>query len=311
MARKRSRRPNRAANARPPSRTAPRRPSTGLVAKQKKADRRWRLFLRIGAPIVVVVLVVGIFLAVKLTKSPIKSGPGEALTGPVPDSMMTELSSVPDKVSDSVGAGDISGVFTAIKGTPMTANGKPRILYIGAEYCPYCAAERWPMVVALSRFGTFSGLGMTYSATNDSAGPDTPTLTFHGASYTSKYVSFKAYEETTNQPDPNGSGYVKLDTVSSSDEKIMQKYSSTGSIPFVDFGNQLLISGASYDPKILANTSQIDIAKGLSDSGSAATKSIVGTANIITAGICTLTDDKPANVCSQAGVTAAASTLPS
>jgi hypothetical protein len=32
------------------------------------------------------------------------------------------------------------------------------MLYIGAEYCPYCAAERWPLVMALSKFGTFSNL---------------------------------------------------------------------------------------------------------------------------------------------------------
>ena len=50
-----------------------------------------------------------------------------------------------------------SGVspLTATTGQPaLTSGGKPEILYVGAEYCPYCAAERWAMVVALSRFGT-------------------------------------------------------------------------------------------------------------------------------------------------------------
>ena len=40
----------------------------------------------------------------------------------------------------------------------LTADGKPLVLYVGAEYCPYCAAERCAMVQALSRFGTFSNL---------------------------------------------------------------------------------------------------------------------------------------------------------
>ncbi len=44
---------------------------------------------------------------------------------------------------------------------------KPQVAYIGAEYCPFCASERWPMVIALSRLGTFSGLGLTTSSATD------------------------------------------------------------------------------------------------------------------------------------------------
>ena len=65
--------------------------------------------------------------------------------------------------------------------------GKPRVLYVGAEYCPYCAAQRWAVAAALSRFGTFADLSETASATDD-IHPDTATLSFHGSSYTSEYV---------------------------------------------------------------------------------------------------------------------------
>jgi len=34
------------------------------------------------------------------------------------------------------------------------------VVYIGAEYCPYCAVERWPLIVALNRFGTLTNLGL-------------------------------------------------------------------------------------------------------------------------------------------------------
>ena len=50
---------------------------------------------------------------------------------------------------------------------PTRAAGKPEILYIGAEYCPYCATERWPLAVALSRFGTFTGLRGIHSSATD------------------------------------------------------------------------------------------------------------------------------------------------
>jgi thiol-disulfide isomerase/thioredoxin len=69
----------------------------------------------------------------------------------------------------------------------LNDNGKPLIVYIGAEYCPYCAAERWAAVIALSRFGTFTGLGQTHSSSSD-VYPDTATLSFHGAVYASQYL---------------------------------------------------------------------------------------------------------------------------
>ena len=52
---------------------------------------------------------------------------------------------------------------TKVTGSALTFDGKPGIFYYGAEYCPYCAAERWPVVVALSRFGTWSNLQQTIS----------------------------------------------------------------------------------------------------------------------------------------------------
>ena len=88
-----------------------------------------------------------------------------------------------------------TGSSSILKG----ADGKPLITYIGAEYCPYCAAERWSLAVALSRFGTFSNLSGTHSSDSD-VYPDTQTLSFYGSSYTSPYVDFQPVEEATNQP---------------------------------------------------------------------------------------------------------------
>ena len=73
------------------------------------------------------------------------------------------------------------------------------MLYEGAEYCPFCAAERWAMVMALSKFGTFWGLKLTNSSVSDFA-PDTATFSFYGSTYTSKYLAFKPVELATNEP---------------------------------------------------------------------------------------------------------------
>jgi hypothetical protein len=44
------------------------------------------------------------------------------------------------------------------------AGGKPAIVFVSEESCPFCAAERWSLTVALSHFGTWSHLGTTTSS---------------------------------------------------------------------------------------------------------------------------------------------------
>ncbi len=70
-------------------------------------------------------------------------------------------------VLDAVGVGDVKVAPTKINAPALISNGRPEVLYVGAEYCPYCAAERSAVAVALSRFGTLHGLGQTASSPND------------------------------------------------------------------------------------------------------------------------------------------------
>jgi hypothetical protein len=69
-------------------------------------------------------------------------------------------------------------------GPPLTIGGKPAIIFVSEESCPFCAAERWPLAVALSHFGTWSHLGTTRSSATDLY-PNTATLSFRAARYTS------------------------------------------------------------------------------------------------------------------------------
>ena len=77
--------------------------------------------------------------------------------------------------------------LSPVAATPVhkDASGKPIVLYVGGEFCPYCAAERWSPVVALSRFGTFSNLTLLRSSSTDMF-PDTRTFSFAGSHYSSK-----------------------------------------------------------------------------------------------------------------------------
>jgi hypothetical protein len=273
------------------------------AASGARTARRRRLFT-VFAPIVAVLVVVAVFVAARANTG---AGPKSGQSATTADAaVIAQVSSVPAAVLDTVGAGTVTAAPKAISGAALTQNGQPRILYVGAEYCPYCAAERWAVVVALARFGTFQNLGETASSPSD-VYPNTATLTFHGSTYTSSYISFTGKETSSNQA-VNG-GYAPLDTLSAADQALMNKYDPNGSIPFIDIGGKYLISGASYNPAVLQGKTQAQIAAALSDPTSAIAKSIDGTANWITAAVCASTGGKPATVCSAPGVTAAAASL--
>ena len=159
----------------------------------------------IGAVVAIVIAMVGLSVY-NHARTP--ATPGESAS----EKVIAAVTTVPSAVLDEVGVGEGVAPPTAIgAGAPeVTADGKPEVLYIGAEYCPYCAAQRWPLVVALSRFGTFSGLGLSTSSATD-VFPSTPTVTFHGSTYASDVLSFSGVETNTNQPDASGTGYEPLE----------------------------------------------------------------------------------------------------
>jgi len=111
-------------------------------------------------------------------------------------------------------------------------NGKPEVVYVGGEFCPYCAAERWALTAALGRFGTFTGLNLIHSSPTD-VYPSTPTLSFHGSGYTSKYVAFTPVEWFGEADDASSPfGHVVLQNPTPQEAALFNKYAG-GSIPFV------------------------------------------------------------------------------
>jgi Domain of unknown function (DUF929) len=279
----------------------------------RRSDQRRRIFIASGSIIVVLAIVV-VFVVVKLssnsstTSDNTPNGPtGSALT-----SLIKTTTSVPASTLNAVGkgGGQVLATPEPIKGAALTANGKPEMLYIGAEYCPYCAAERWAMVVALSRFGTFTGLGTVHSAKANGAGeaepyPDTPTWTFVHATFTSSYLTFTPVEIETNIPDKSTGEYTLLETPTKAEDALQTKYDAppnvpsgdNGAIPFIDFGNKYMIAGASYNPGDLSGLTWAQVAADLSNPNSSVAKAIDGTANYITAAICSITGNAPASAC--------------
>jgi thiol-disulfide isomerase/thioredoxin len=272
---------------------------------QRQSNRRQWLWT--GGIVALIAVIIVVFIVL----SRIQQSPGSA-SGPTLASsqVFNAVTKVDPNVLAAVGTGGVQNPLKAVNGSPPILKGptgKPEFLYMGAEYCPYCAAERWAVVVALSRFGTFSKLYQTTSSSTD-VDPSTPTFTFYSALYkdpvyTSSYIDFVPVETQGNVPDSSGN-YPTLQTPTAAQQSLLSTYdaapytSQAGSIPFIDLGNRYVLIGASYNAQDLANLQWQDIANDLADSNSAVSKDILGTANYLTAGICMMTQQQPASVCS-------------
>jgi thiol-disulfide isomerase/thioredoxin len=272
-------------------------------AAERRAEQRRRILIASGSIIAVIAVVVA-FIVIKANNKPATNS-SNGPTGAALASVVSKVTNVPASTLDKIGSGSFTGKIQPVSGgTPLTSGGKPEMLYMGAEYCPYCAAERWSMIVALSRFGTFSGLSTVHSSTTDTPA-NIPTWTFHGSSYTSRYLTFTPVEMQTNIPDPSTGSYTTLETPTKEQQALITKYDAppyvtsadAGAIPFIYFGGKYLSVGATYDPTVLNGKSWDQIASALSDPNSAIAKAIGGSANHITAAICKMTGNQPASAC--------------
>lgn len=288
-------------------------------ASDRRADLRKRTLIATGSVVAVLALVV-VLVVVRLaggTPGPAR-GPDTGSANSAA-SVTRAIASVPAATLDRVAAGSAypekggvyPGSIKAIKppGAALTSGGKPQVVYVGAEYCPFCAAERWALAVALSRFGTLSGLRLIHSSRLDSD-PNTPTLSFYKSTYSSRFISFSPTEVETVDRAP-------LQPVTPLDKSLMARYDAppyvpagyNDSFPFVDFANKYVIAGASYDPGLLAGLSWGQVAADLADPASPVGRAIDATANRITAAICAITGDKPGDACTSTGVTSASGSI--
>ena len=264
-------------------------------AAARRAEVRKRMLLTGGSVVAVLAIVVA-FVVIKAFSGTASAGSNTATANA---SVVSDLTSVPASTLKTVGKGSAltynAKPMIPITGPALTENGKPEVLYMGAEYCPFCATERWAMAEALSRFGTFTGLKFIHSDPTD-VYPNTPTLTFYKSTYTSKYVAFTTVEETTVSKQP-------LQTPTAAQQALDAKYdvppntSTAGSIPFVDIGNKFMLSGAQYDPQLLQGKSWAQVAAALKDPSNPIAQGADGAANTFTAAICRLTNNLPATAC--------------
>lgn len=190
-----------------------------------------------------------------------------------------------------------------IDGPRISAGNKVGLLYIGADFCPYCAGQRWALVLTLVRFGKLGGLEYMASTAHD-VYPNTPTVSFQHSTYASKYVAFYPVETA------NRAGKV-LQHPNKAQNAIFNKFDAPpytpnyGGIPFVYVDGQYMLSRPLVLPGQLAGMDWEQAAAALANPASALFQSVMPQVNALTAAICRLDGGDPDEVCSAPGVTAA------
>ncbi len=253
--------------------------------------------------------IVALVLIVIVVINQVGGGGNPTASTPVPKAILTAVEQPSSAVVDTVGTGGQSGSLVKLPASALLndSSGKPMVVYVGAEYCPFCAAERWVMVMWLSRFGTFHNLSESQSSSTD-VYPNTDTFTFYKSSYTSSVIDFSPVEvQDRNQK--------TLQTPTTLQQNTFAKWDQTpytteaGGFPFVDIGGLYNLYATSYSPGDLANLSWSQIAAKLSNPNDPVTKDIVGNANILTAATCIATVDQPASACSSSTIQTIEATL--
>jgi hypothetical protein len=182
------------------------------------------------------------------------------------------------------------------------ASSEAAVVFVGAEYCPYCASERWPLVMALSKFGTFfEGLRGSMSSTTD-LDPQTPSFSFYRATYTSRYLSFLADELATGTEQ-------QLQAPTAEEQALVTKYDTTpyvpaadagqNPIPFVFMAGRYVLTSTQFNGRALSGMNWATAAAYLTSGANAMSKAAEASAGYLVGDICALTHGQPAAVCSQ------------
>jgi hypothetical protein len=189
---------------------------------------------------------------------------------------------------------------------PLTLAGKPELFFAGSEACPFCAVQRWGMIVALSQFGTFSNLHLMQSTPAER--PQVRSFTFFGSSYRSPYVSFVPVEVISNVP--KGFGFAPLQRLTPLQHSLLKSFDPPGQVPFIDVANRFTRVDSTVQPFLVGEMSWTQITSSLKQPTSIVAQAIAGEAEVLTAEVCEATNGKPAAVCSTTVVTQYEAALP-
>lgn len=224
------------------------------------------------------------------------------LNKPVPASLLDTLEKA-SKAGLGLSATPDQLHLKAINGPRLSTGNKVGVLYVGADFCPYCAAQRWALIITLMRFGKLSGLEYMLSSPTD-VYSNTPTFSFLHVKYKSNYLDFTAVETA----DRAGHALMKP---TKAQNKVVNEFDAPpytptyGGIPFIYIDGQYMLSVPMLMPGDLSGKDWQMAAAALANPESAQFQKVMPHVNAFTAALCRLDGGNPDNVCSAPGVTAA------
>jgi thiol-disulfide isomerase/thioredoxin len=189
----------------------------------------------------------------------------------------------------------VLGKFVEVSKDTMRRGGKLFVFFMGAEFCPYCAAERWAIVRSLQKFGQWDGLKQTISAARDEPFLNLPTYDFTKATYTSPHIEFVAREIKDREFQP-------LQKLLKTEEKLLRKFNPKKEIPFLLIGGRFAQIGSGFAPKIFIGHTFRQTETELKKVESEIRKTIDDEANIISALLCV--SGLPPELCKETGTAA-------
>jgi hypothetical protein len=203
---------------------------------------------------------------------------------------------IPDSTLTTVGVPDSLVVPTMVAPSTVTASTNHVVSYVGAEYCPYCAIQRWALLIALSKFGSFENLSNAVYSSSSDVFPHLASWSFVGSRYSSPYLSFDATELTSSIPNGHG-GYQPLEMMNAGQKSSIDLYDPQGSLPFIDMGNGVVTVGASSSPSVLEGLTLSQIGSDIQDPTSPVAKAVDGTANYLIAALCSMVTGSQPHIC--------------
>jgi Domain of unknown function (DUF929) len=187
--------------------------------------------------------------------------------------------------------------FHRVFDQPHLSGGHPLTLFLGGQFCPFCASMRWPLVKALSRFGTFSGLGQINSQQGSDGFTSIGTYDLTKAVFQSDYVTLRMVEVA----DVNGNPLQQPDAETAA---LLNQFDPQGSIPFVFVGGSY-VAQLPYSPALLQGKSFQQILNEVNSSNPGEIgRAIDAEADRMTAIICKTDGAQPAEVCNQPAIQA-------
>jgi len=173
----------------------------------------------------------------------------------------------------------VLGKFVEVSKDTIRRGGKIFVFFLGAEFCPYCAAERWAVVRSLQKFGQWDGLKQTISAARDQPFLNLPTYDFTKATYNSPHIEFVAREIKDREFKP-------LQKLLKTEEKFVRKHNPKKEIPFLLIGGRFMQVGSGFPPKIFIGHTFRQTETELKKVESEIRKTIDEEANVISALLC-------------------------